>query len=80
MIQKIRRLFVNTLTTDNKDYLLNREKLTQPIQMQLSEKQKAFSQLFFAFLNPMLNFKHFPNKDDRHSICLSIITGSEKHD
>ena len=29
---------------------LNRSKLTQPIQMQLSKKEKTFSQLFSAFL------------------------------
>ena len=34
MIYKIVRLFVNALTVDDKDYVLNRENLTQPIQMQ----------------------------------------------
>ena len=43
MIYKILRLFVNTLTADDKHYLLNRDNLTQPIQMQLSQKQKTFS-------------------------------------
>ena len=31
-------------------FLRNRGKLTQPIQMQLSKKQKAFSKFFSAFL------------------------------
>ena len=43
-------MFVNALTTGDKHYLLNRDNLTQPIQMQLSQKQKTFSQFFFAFL------------------------------
>ena len=43
---KIVRLFVNTLAADEKHYLLNRDNLTQPTQMQLSQKQKAFSQFF----------------------------------
>ena len=30
--------------------------------MQLSEKQKTFSEFFFAFLKSMLNFKHLPKK------------------
>ena len=67
MIQKILRLFVNTLTVDDKDYLLNRDNLTEPIQMQLSKKQKTFSEISFAFLNCLLNFKHLPKKDDSHS-------------
>ena len=47
---KILRLFVNTLTADDKYSLLNRDNLTQPIQILLSQKQKTFSQFFSAFL------------------------------
>ena len=60
-------LFVNTLIADDKHYLLNRDNLTQPIQVQLSQKQKAFSQIFFAFLKSGLNFQHFPKKYNPHS-------------
>ena len=56
------RLFVNTLTVDDKHYLLNRDNLTQPIQMQVSQKQKAFSGFFFAILKSILNFKHLSKK------------------
>ena len=62
MIQKILRLFVNTLTADEKHYLLKRDNLAQLIQMQLSQKQKAFSESPFAFLKSILNYKHFPKK------------------
>ena len=62
LISKILRLFVNTLTADGKHYLLNRDNLTQPIQMQLSQNQKSFSGFFFAFLWSIFNFKHFPKK------------------
>ena len=62
MIDKILRLFVNTLTVNGKDYLLKRDNLTEPIQIQLSQKQKVLSELFFAFLKPILNFKHLPKK------------------
>ena len=55
------------MTVHNKHYLLNRDKLTQPIQQELSQKQKDFTQFFFAFLNSLLNFKHLPKKDDPHS-------------
>ena len=69
VICKIIRLFCNTLTADDNHYLLNRDNLARPIQMQLSQKQKTFSQFFFffAFLKSILNFKHLPKKDDPHS-------------
>ena len=60
-------MFFNTLTVDDKHYQLKRDNLRQPIQMQFSKKQKAFSGIFFAFLKSTLNFKHLPKKDDRHS-------------
>ena len=49
VIRKIIRQFVNTLTVDDKNYLPNRDDLAQPIQMQLSQKQRTFSQLFLGF-------------------------------
>ena len=35
--------------------------------MQLSQRQKTFSEFVFAFLESILNFKHLPEKDYRHS-------------
>ena len=67
MIEKILRLFVNTLTVNEKHYHLNRDNLTQAIQISLPQKQKTFSEFFLAFLKSILNFKHLPKKDDRHS-------------
>ena len=78
MTYKIVRLFVNALTVDDKDYVLNRENLTQPIQMQWSQKQKNFSEFSFPFLKSILNFTHFSKKDDPHSWCISEINGSKK--
>ena len=46
VIQKILKRFANTLTVDDKHYLLNRDNLTQSIQMQLDQKQKTFSEFF----------------------------------
>ena len=59
---KISRLFPNTLSADSKYSLLNRDNLIQPIQMQLSQKQKTFSQFFSAFSKVSLNFEHFQTK------------------
>ena len=61
------RLFLNTLTVDEKRYLLTRDNLPQPIQMQLSEKQKTFSEFCFSFLKSLLNFTHCTKKDDPRS-------------
>ena len=62
VLTKIRRLFVITLTTDDKHYLVNRDTLRQPIQKQLPQKQKTFSEFFLAFLKSILNFKHLSKK------------------
>ena len=67
MIHKILRLFLNTLTVNDKYYVFNRDNLPQPIKMQLAQKQKTSSEFFFAFLNSILNFRHLPTKDDPRS-------------
>ena len=59
VICKISRLFINTLSADGEYSLFNRDNLTQRIQMQLSRKQKSFSEFFSAFLKSSLNFQHF---------------------
>ena len=46
---------------------LNRDNLTQAIEISLPQKQKTFSEFFLAFLKSILNFKHLPKKDDGHS-------------
>ena len=74
---KILGLLVNTLAADEKYPVLNRDNLTIPIQMQLSQKQKTFSQFFAAFLKSTLNFKHFESKDDPHRFCIFEVTDSE---
>ena len=79
VIWKISRLSLKTLSADGKYSLFNRDNLTQPIQMQLSRKQKTFTQFFSAFLKSSLNFEHFQKKDDSHSWGISEITDSEKH-
>ena len=49
-------MFVSAVTADDKHYLLNRDNLMGPIQMQLSEKQKNFSEFFFGAVKCTLNF------------------------
>ena len=79
MTHKILRLLVHRLTVDEKDYLLNRDNLTGPIQAQLSQQLKIFSISFFPFLKSPFNFKHLPKKDEPHSSCISGNSGSKKY-
>ena len=60
-------MFVNALTADDKYFPLNRDNLMPPIRMQLSQKQKAFSQFFLAFSQSKLDFEDFEKRDDPHS-------------
>ena len=60
-VRKVLGLFVITLTADDKYSVLNRDNLLQLLQMQLSQKQKTFSQIFFflSFLKSRFNFEDF---------------------
>ena len=53
------RLFVNTMSAIGKCSLPHRDNLTEPIQMQLSQKLKNFSGFFIAFSKSRLNFEDF---------------------
>ena len=59
---KILGLLLNTLAADEKYPVLNRDNLTIPIQMQLSQKQKTFSEFLCPFFKSIRNFKYFQKK------------------
>ena len=59
-------VFVNTVTAEGKYPVQDYENLPLPIQIQLSEKQKTFSQ-FFSISLVYIKFKRFDKRDDRHS-------------
>ena len=69
-------LFI-TLRADEKYPVLNRDNLTIPIQMQLSQKQKTISKFFAAFFKSRLNYKHFKEKDDPLGFCIFEVTDSQ---
>ena len=75
---KVLGLLVNTLVADEKFPVLNRDNLTIPIQMQLSQKQKRFSQFFASILKSSLNFNYFAKKYDPHRFRITEMTESEK--
>ena len=67
---------VNTVASDEKYPALNRDNLTIPIQMQMSQKQKNFSAFFAEYLKSKFNFEHFEKKDDPDIFCIFEITYS----
>ena len=70
------KLFITTLTANDKYSLLNRDNLERQIQMQLFQKQKTFYWLFSAFLKSNLNFDHFQKQDNPDGWCSSETTDS----
>ena len=66
------------MTSGDKYSLINRDNLMQPIQMQLSQKQKAFCEFSFPFLKSTLNFEHFQGKHDPHSYVFLILRTPKK--
>ena len=71
-------LLLKTLAVDEKYPVLNRENLMRPIQMQLSQKEKTFSEFLAGFLKGRLSFRYFETKYDPPRFCISKITVSEK--
>ena len=59
---KFFRPFLNTLTADDKDSLISKEKSMQTIKMHLSQKRNIFSGVFSASFESALNFEHFQKK------------------
>ena len=55
-------MFPNTLSSVSKRSLLRKDNLTKRIKMQLSQKQKTFSQFFSSFLKSYLNLESFQKK------------------
>ena len=74
---KILGLLVNTLAVDEMYLVLNRDDITIPIQMQLSQKPNIFPQFSATFLKCRLDFIYFETKYLPHRFCISVITDSE---
>ena len=74
VLGEILELFGNTLTADGKYPVQCCENLQLPIQMQLSEKPKSFSEFFVRFLDSIVNFEYFEKKHDGHTSCIAEIT------
>ena len=75
---EILRLFVNALTGDDKHSGSNMQNLPQQFQAPLSQKQKAFSGFFIAFLKSAWNLEYFQKKDEYSSLIISEIIDAER--
>ena len=75
---EILRLFVSTLTADDKYFDSNMQNLPQQFQAQLSQKQKIFSAFLIAFLKFGWNLEHFLKKDEYSSLIISGVVDSER--
>ena len=59
---EIFRLFVNTLTPDDKYSRRNMQIFWERLQTHLSQKEKTFWEFFIAFLKSALNLEHSEKK------------------
>ena len=66
------------MTTDDKYSRRNMLKFTQQLEAPLSQKRKAFSGLFLAFLKCALNLEHLEKKEEHPSLVISRIFDSER--
>ena len=78
MWSEILRLFVNTLTAEDKYSSSNMQNLPQQFQTPLSQKQNTFSGLFIAFLKCAWSLEHFQKRDEYPSLIFSEIIGTKK--
>ena len=76
---EIFRLFVNTLTPDDKYSRRYMHIFWQQLQTSLSQKGKAFCQFFFPFMKCAWHLQHSEQKEEHHSVIITEIIASERH-
>ena len=75
---EIFRLFVNTLTPDDKYSRHHMQIFWQQLQTLLSQKWKSFCRFLVGFLKWLLNLKNSEKKEEYPSIIITEIIGSER--
>ena len=78
VISEIFRLFVNTLTPDDKYSRRNMQIFWQQLQTPLSQKWKYICWLLIPFLKCSLNLEHSETKEDYSSLIITEIIASER--
>ena len=75
---EIFRLFVNTLTPDDKYSRRNIQIFWQQIQTPLSQKGKAFCSFVIVFLKCSWNLEHSEKKEEYPTLISTEIIASER--
>ena len=75
---EILRLFVGTVTEDDRYIRCNMQNFPQQLQTPISQKQKIFSGFIIAYLECASNLEHFKKKDEHPSLVISKIIYSER--
>ena len=75
---EIFRLFLNTLTPDDKYSRRNMQTFWQQVQTTFSQKGETFFGFFIAFLKCAWNLEHSEKKEEYPSLITNKIIGSER--
>ena len=75
---EIFRLFVNTLTTDDKYSRRYMLVFWEQLQTPLSQKGKAFCPFLIAFLECVINLEHSEKKEEYPTLISTEIIASER--
>ena len=75
---QIFRLFVNTLTPDDKYSRRNMQILRQQFKTPISQKGKTFCGFFIAFLKCAWNLEHSEKKQEYRRLIITEIIVSER--
>ena len=75
---EILRLFVNTLTHDDKYSRRNMQILRQQLQTLLSQEGNSFCHFLMAFLKCAWNSEHYEQKEQHPSLSITEIIASER--
>ena len=75
---EIFRLFVNTLTPDDKYSRRYMQTFWQQVQTPLSQKGDTLFGFFIEFLKCAWNFEHFEKKEEYYNLIITEIIASER--
>ena len=75
---EIFRLFVNTLSPDDKYSRRNIQIFLEQLQTLSSQKRKAYCQFFIAYLKCAWNLEHSEKKEQYPSLIITEIIASER--
>ena len=78
VLSEILRLFVSTVTEDDRYIRCNMQNFPQQFQTPISQKKKIFSRFFIAYLECASNLEHFQKKDEHPSLVISENIDSER--